>query len=1794
MLSSKIPLTACAAAGLFSCILAPQSKAQLAASGTPGDRAVYTIGAVGVIDDVTALPSLTLTHDFDTETIADTANSFELGAEGGADDTKIFLTAGHHLVIYGQEWDGGGERSGADSYLKIDGTKIPFGHSSAYTRDATTRESFTRGGTILNVTQGQALELESQRLDVFQNAADIGIRPLTMQNADVQLIKLDDANLTFLRLSAVSNPSLIAASGSGPANVPYDFQDEIDAATFGHSTTVANDEIVLKEVGHYLIFANTGTTIAVGNQRNNLTQKLFLDDDGAGANPPVAITGGATTSFLRHASAGDGAGGLIDDGALSVGVLVEVTVANSVLTVEITRDSAGSSSTVALDQTRTGLAIAKLPSYGDYISLGESGATNNMDINPAVASARSFASNSDVTTNDSFGYVSGTSASQIVVKKANDLLFLSSHYVDDYNAPGEVRTVVKQGFQTTTGGAVGYGAGGVYNRDNQTANQRGRDSGDWAGAILLGSDVTVGGGVETTTARLGGGAVQAPTGLSFQAINIASISIPPSNDPIIAVNNALNINTNSLGTIITDEANLLTEDDNTAAAGLTYTIDTAITGGTLKLGGAPLIMGSTFTQDDVNNDMLTFDGGTSEVVGGFDFTVSDGGALPASGTFVINVTFPVANITIAGDGNVGEGSTAGWTITSTAIPPDGSITVNLAYSGGSATAGSDYTSGPASIDIAMGMTTADLDLATLMDGIAEGSELINVSIISVSTTASVTAATGSPSSARVTILDGNAAPTATNTTHVVVGTGTVPLDDIVVTDDDDAETSLETGTVAMFEFTGATNVTVFDSALVKPDDDSSFTLTPALTAAAGFQIEIVATPAASDLTGSVQLWEIGGTSNGSGVYLVDGVPHLMVKANGTAGDSPTDSGDPGFVDLDWEPDDNIVVPLSSGSLEAGSANTIALVMDISGNIVTYSVNDVPASTANLSPQTGLNFVGDHTVNIGVGAGTGSGGTNDGSGTFASLTVTNPTGGSASIDSVRFWNEATGTTTKTSAVADDVTVTLTVDNALNGTLTATNGGGAATVVGSGTALLTITGSSVDVSTALATVDFVTNGSTTSIETISVSVDDGDEDGGGTLTGTIAVTDSVADPIYVDDDFSGSIGDAIADADGGPPVSPANFGVSAFANMADALAAVQPTGTIIINDGDYSAENITMADSVTLRLTATAGPVQIGNVIGVMTNSIDLQSNTLEVGATNVSTGGNAAAISGAGNLIKVGTGRYTIHAPATYTGTTTVLDGFLRIGQNVPLNPSLQSALDGDGPVVVTAPGRLEYVIAVDVSINQTGMISGTGVVDTLGDGTLIFDGAAANTFSGGFDLGDASSSTFDGTNGVKAGFVVVNHNGHLGTGLVLSRGGQLQAGTTGIVIPNDIDITAGGFRIGGSSDFSFGGNVNPIGGSDRGYGNYGLEGLDLTITGNIDLSGGNLVPEGAQAKDNGTWTFTGDISGTGNILVQNSFDDGEVTFSGINTYTGTTEFRAGITHYNSTHTGGGAYLVDTAGATLAGTGSTDSALTVNSGTTLSPGGSGTVGTFTTGALTINAGGIFQADLAGDQVVANGLVTVTGATLDLGFNPDPAANPITIITNNDTGPVVGEFTGFAEGVAVDPASVGWNGSVTYLQGGNDVAVTAVSVIAQWRIDFYGDSANSGPGADSATATNGLTNLQNFAFDLDPTAAASVLDVDEGAGTITTLGPPVIWIDPASSRIYLRYTRRSDSAVIPLTITAQFSRNMAAFEDSVGAPAVIATGTGDSGVAIEAVQTEFPFILPVNGGKARFGLVEVTTP
>ncbi|MEM6331903.1 MAG: PEP-CTERM sorting domain-containing protein [Planctomycetota bacterium] len=98
-------------------------------------------------------------------------------------------------------------------------------------------------------------------------------------------------------------------------------------------------------------------------------------------------------------------------------------------------------------------------------------------------------------------------------------------------------------------------------------------------------------------------------------------------------------------------------------------------------------------------------------------------------------------------------------------------------------------------------------------------------------------------------------------------------------------------------------------------------------------LNVTFTPTAADLTGSVRLFEVGAESNGSGLFLIDGVPVFVSKANSGA-TQQSNAWSPVSNDLDFENnlgDDTVAVNFSGGVLTAGVETSIAVVYNTPGS-----------------------------------------------------------------------------------------------------------------------------------------------------------------------------------------------------------------------------------------------------------------------------------------------------------------------------------------------------------------------------------------------------------------------------------------------------------------------------------------------------------------------------------------------------------------------------------------------------------------------------------------------------------------------------------------------------------------------------------------------------------------------------------------------------------------------------------------------------------------------------------------------
>lgn len=132
-----------------------------------------------------------------------------------------------------------------------------------------------------------------------------------------------------------------------------------------------------------------------------------------------------------------------------------------------------------------------------------------------------------------------------------------------------------------------------------------------------------GGGNDTTTV--------------FVPVNISPVNDPPN----LTTNNPLNVNEGGSGTITS--ARLQSTDPDNTAAEIIYELTAAPTHGTLRRNGTALSVGDTFTQDDINNNRITYQHDGSETTSdSFVFNLRDvnGGS---AGSFVFNITVNSVN-----------------------------------------------------------------------------------------------------------------------------------------------------------------------------------------------------------------------------------------------------------------------------------------------------------------------------------------------------------------------------------------------------------------------------------------------------------------------------------------------------------------------------------------------------------------------------------------------------------------------------------------------------------------------------------------------------------------------------------------------------------------------------------------------------------------------------------------------------------------------------------------------------------------------------------------------------------------------------------------------------------------------------------------------------------------------------------------------------------------------------------------------------------------------------------------------
>lgn len=362
------------------------------------------------------------------------------------------------------------------------------------------------------------------------------------------------------------------------------------------------------------------------------------------------------------------------------------------------------------------------------------------------------------------------------------------------------------------------------------------------------------------------------------------------------------------------------------------------------------------------------------------------------------------------------------------------------------------------------------------------------------------------------------------------------------------------------------------------------------------------------------------------------------------------------------------------------------------------------------------------------------------------------------------------------------------------------------------------------------------------------------------------------------------------------------------------------------------------------------------------------------------------------------------------------------------NATANLLITGGASNIVTHPaGDLAINIAAGRQLEIQTRIEQSGRFVKSGDGTLLLTGTSDNagtqaTVNGGTVILAKASNA-----GVHA----------LGGGThIANAGGTFQLGGTGndqIFIGATVTLNAGG--------------TLDMNGRNEGFNH-------LTGIGTVTNSAAATASTLTLGLHTGDSTFSGQINdGAGTVALVKT-GAGIRTLSGTNTYSGPTTVAGGTLLINNTAGSGvGSGNVTVNGGTLGGTGTVSGAVAINTTGVLSPGAS--IGTFGTGALSLNTGSTFAYELnttaiTGVRLDANGNLsfdgTVTLSLTDLGSNSLLAlGSKFTLISYFGT----------------------WDGN-TFSGFADDSEFTMFN--NEWRIDYNDVSAGS---VNGGTYSNAVT-------------------------------------------------------------------------------------------------------------------------
>ena len=444
-------------------------------------------------------------------------------------------------------------------------------------------------------------------------------------------------------------------------------------------------------------------------------------------------------------------------------------------------------------------------------------------------------------------------------------------------------------------------------------------------------------------------------------------------------------------------------------------------------------------------------------------------------------------------------------------------------------------------------------------------------------------------------------------------------------------------------------------------------------------------------------------------------------------------------------------------------------------------------------------------------------------------------------------------------------------------------------------------------------------------------------------------------------------------------------------------ISGSGNMLLNNSG----TITFSGTNTMTGTAT---VSGGALVATRATVMPLNVvNNAAVGFNNANNGTYSGAISGSGLLAKLGAGDMTLTGTNTYSGGTQISAGSL-IGDTT----SLQGAIAVSG-------GNLKFNQATSGTFSD--VLSGVGNFFKLGAGDLTLTGTNTNagpwTVSAGRLIGTSRSVRGDITNSAAVVFDQTTSGTYSG---IMSGAGTLTK------------LGVGDLTLSGSNNFS--------GGTTLGGGTLALGSASaLGSTGTIGFNGGSLQSSASNTADysarfsnaanqaykidtNGqTVTLASNLTSSGGTFTK--LGAGTAILGGSNSYTGATTVSGGTLVINGSLANSDVTVENL--ATLGGSGTIGSLVTVLAGGTISPGNS--PGLLTVGSLDLQASSTTLMQIIGVGSAAGTAGTdydklaITsagglgyGGMLDLNFtNTAPFADGTTFDLFGFSGTPTGDFS-----------------------------------------------------------------------------------------------------------------------------------------------------------------------------------------